>query len=83
MLMISSFSNLVNELLIPIAQKDTAIAMVIAIATIMIVEMTMLMPFLLRCKFHCTFIPSLSLFLKRWTFNIFYFQGFSWLQVSS
>ena len=52
MLMISSFSNLVNELLIPIAQKDTAIAMVIAIATIMIVEMTMLMPFLLRCRFR-------------------------------
>jgi hypothetical protein len=49
--MISSFSNFVNELLMPIAQKDTAIAMVIAIAAIMIVEITILIAFLLHSMF--------------------------------
>ena len=64
MLIISSFSNFVNELLMPIAQKDTAIAIVIVIATIMIVEITILIPFSLRRRFLVILKIPFPLILK-------------------
>src|SRR4030067_551112 len=58
MLTNSSFSNLVNELPMPIAQNETAMAIVIEIATMMMVEITMLMPFLLFLRFRFKAFPT-------------------------